>query len=145
MIGNGDIDIKNNNSMHVSYLNCLAPGRYCGNLKSVIFVYTWQIKHFLWKLSECHKKKGSIGSGNGLVPLGDKPLPEPMLIQICAAIWRHSVFKISAGPGTLKGKIWVGPAIFPSLSYINFDKIVLRPGKFQILFWRLVTRPQCVD
>ena len=47
------------------------------------------------------------------------------------------VFKISAGPRTLTGKIWVGPASFPSLSYINFRKIVLRSGKFQILFWRL--------
>ena len=47
------------------------------------------------------------------------------------------VFKISAGPRTLTGKIWVGPASFPFLSYINFRKIVLRSGKFQILFWRL--------
>ena len=50
---------------------------------------------------------------------------------------KHAVFKISARPRTLTGKIWVGPASFPSLSYINFDKIVLRSGKFQILFWRL--------
>ena len=50
-----------------------------------------------------------------------------------------TVFKISAGPRTLTGKIWVGPASFPSLSYIpvNFGEIVLRSGKFQILFWRL--------
>ena len=33
-----------------------------------------------------------------------------------------SVFKISAGPRTLTGKIWVGPASFPSLSYINIYK-----------------------
>ena len=43
------------------------------------------------------------------------------------------VFEISAGPLTLTGKIWVSPASFPSLSYINFGKIVLRSGKFQIL------------
>ena len=41
--------------------------------------------------------------------------------------FRKTVFKI----------IWVGPASFPSLSYINFGKIVLQSGKFQILFWRL--------
>ena len=29
----------------------------------------------------------NIGSGNGLVPLGNKPLPEPMLTQKRAAIW----------------------------------------------------------
>ena len=28
-------------------------------------------------------------SGNGLVPSGNKPLPEPMLTKIYAAIWHH--------------------------------------------------------
>ena len=32
-----------------------------------------------------------IGSGNGLVPPGNKPLPEPMLTQNCVAKWRHWV------------------------------------------------------
>ena len=31
----------------------------------------------------------NIGSGNDLVPSGNKPLPEPMLIQICVVISRH--------------------------------------------------------
>ena len=31
----------------------------------------------------------NIGSGNGLVLSGNKPLPEPMLTQIFDAIWRH--------------------------------------------------------
>ena len=30
-----------------------------------------------------------IGSGDGLVPSGNKPFPEPMLTQISGAIWRH--------------------------------------------------------
>ena len=30
-----------------------------------------------------------IASGKGLVPSGNKPLPEPMLTQIYAIIWRH--------------------------------------------------------
>ena len=55
--------------------------------------------------------------------------------------YRDSVFKISAGPRTLTSKIWIGLASFPSLSYINFGKIVLRSGKFQILFWRLRIMP----
>ena len=29
-----------------------------------------------------------VGSGNGLEPLGNKPLPEPILTQIYVAIWR---------------------------------------------------------
>ena len=45
-------------------------------------------------------------------------------------------FKISAGPQTLTRKIWVGLASFPSLSYINVGKIVLR-SVLQIVFWRL--------
>ena len=31
----------------------------------------------------------NIGSGNGLEPSGNKPLPEPMLTQIPVAIWRR--------------------------------------------------------
>ena len=31
----------------------------------------------------------NIGSGNGLVPSGNKPLPEPMLTQIFVATWCH--------------------------------------------------------
>ena len=35
----------------------------------------------------------NIGSGNGLVPSGNKPLPEPMFsqiyVQIYVAKWRH--------------------------------------------------------
>ena len=31
----------------------------------------------------------NIGSGNGLVPSGNKPLSEPMLTQIHVAIWRQ--------------------------------------------------------
>ena len=54
-----------------------------------------------------------------------------------SVVYKLSVFKISAGPWTLTGKIWVGPASFPSVSYMNFGKIVLRSAKFQILFWRL--------
>ena len=33
--------------------------------------------------------KVDIGSGNGLVPSGNKPLPEPVLTKISNAIWRH--------------------------------------------------------
>ena len=33
----------------------------------------------------------NIGAGDGLVPLGNKPLSEPMLTQISVAIWRHLI------------------------------------------------------
>ena len=38
----------------------------------------------------CHRNhwwQVNIGSGNGLVPSGNKPLPEPMLTQTYVAIW----------------------------------------------------------
>ena len=31
----------------------------------------------------------NIGSGYGLMPDGTKPLPEPMLLKVHDAIWRH--------------------------------------------------------
>ena len=31
----------------------------------------------------------NIGLGNGMVPSGTKPLPEPMLTQSYDAIWHH--------------------------------------------------------
>ena len=33
--------------------------------------------------------KVNKGSDNGLVPSGNNPLPEPVLNQFQAAIWRH--------------------------------------------------------
>ena len=47
----------------------------------------------LWSCSkvnatELHWWDINIDSGNGLVPAGTRPLPEPMLTQIYVAIWR---------------------------------------------------------
>ena len=33
--------------------------------------------------------KPNIGSGNGLVPLGTKPFPEPVLTQFYIITWCH--------------------------------------------------------
>ena len=38
---------------------------------------------------ECHWTEDKIGSGDDLMPPGNKLLPEPMLIQINVTIWRH--------------------------------------------------------
>ena len=45
---------------------------------------------------ECHKtslmiNQFNIGSCNGFVASGNKPLPEPMLTQIYVTIWQHKV------------------------------------------------------
>ena len=39
--------------------------------------------------TELHKSEVNIGSGNGLVPTGNKPLPDPMLTKILDAIRPH--------------------------------------------------------
>ena len=75
----------------VFYLNSLVPGRCCNNFKSTIFKLIIQNS----KLGTCceiafifnnatgpHLWDVNIGSGNGLLPSGNKPLPEPMLTQI---------------------------------------------------------------
>ena len=54
----------------------------------------WWLRHLLWNcpninVTGLHGWSVSIGSGNGLVPSGNKPLPEPMLTQIAVAIWCH--------------------------------------------------------
>ena len=50
--------------------------------------------HFLWNCPQVKATRPfwwliNIGSGNGLMPSGNKPLPEPMLSLMSATIWRH--------------------------------------------------------
>ena len=42
-------------------------------------------------IGKCHQNSLmiKIDSGKGLVPSGNKPLPEPKMTQIYVAIWRH--------------------------------------------------------
>ena len=54
----------------------------------------WWLRHFLWScpnmnVTGLHWWSVNIGSGNGLVLSGNKPLPEPMLTQISVVIWCH--------------------------------------------------------
>ena len=53
--------------------------------------WSWAF-HVKLPSDECHKHHWwlvNVGSGNGLVPSGNKPLPEPMLTQFCITIWHH--------------------------------------------------------
>ena len=52
------------------------------------------LKYFLWNCYQVnattpHWSLVNIGSSNGLVPSGNKPLPEPMLTSIPVAIWHQ--------------------------------------------------------
>ena len=48
----------------------------------------------MWNFSQMNAREQlwwqvNIDSGNGLVPSGNKPLPDPMLTQIYVTIWCH--------------------------------------------------------
>ena len=78
------------------WVNSLAPGKFERNFRYVIFK---QILVIVGSgiLGNCHNMNVTglhwwsvnIGSGNGLVLSGNKPLPEPKLTQISVAIWCH--------------------------------------------------------
>ena len=70
-------------------LNSLAPGKF--ELKFYISNFQmdfsdWWLRHLLWNcpnmnVTGLHWWSVNIGWGNGWVPSGNKPLPEPMLTQ----------------------------------------------------------------
>ena len=69
-------------------INSLSPRRCDSNSKSMIFKIYRIVAPTVWNSSLVNAKKPhqwevNIGSGNGLVPSGNKPLPEPILTQIC--------------------------------------------------------------
>ena len=67
-------------------------GIYGSNIKSTISnllyrMIAWAlVKSLSVNAIEAHQWEVNIGLGNGLVPSGSKPLPEPMLIYIYVAI-----------------------------------------------------------
>ena len=77
------------------HVDSLAPGKFERNFRHVIFkqilvIDGWGIScEIALNVTGLHWWSVNIGSGNGLVPSGNKPLPEPMLIKISNAIWRH--------------------------------------------------------
>ena len=71
------------------WFNSLTPGRCSCIFKFVIFKLISMIyhEHFLWNCPQMNFRRPpwwlvNIGSGNGLVPPGNKPLPEPLLTQV---------------------------------------------------------------
>ena len=78
-------------------INSLAPGKFEWKFRYVIFKWIlvidgWSISceiALIWMPLGLHWWSVNIGSGNGLVTSGNKPLPEPMLTQIFVAIWCH--------------------------------------------------------
>ena len=53
-------------------------------VKWILVIDGWGIScEIALNVTGLHWWSAIIGSGNGLVPSGNKPLPEPMLTQIC--------------------------------------------------------------
>ena len=90
-----------------SYVGIILANRPPGDMTVILKIYFSNSPHSLtarvltmkirncsqirWTPKNLGNENGevSFGSGNGLVPLGNKPLPGPMLTQICDPIWRH--------------------------------------------------------
>ena len=79
-------------------VNSLGPRRSGSNFQSIIFKLKIQTTglhgHLLrnWShvnTTEPYWGEVNIGSGNGLVTSGNKPLLEPLLTKIYVTIWRH--------------------------------------------------------
>ena len=94
--GRCDSKSKSVISEHMLQIDSLAPGKFEWDFRHVIFKQILVIDG--WGISwncptmnviRLHWLSVNIGSGNGLVPSGNKPLPELMLTQIHATIWRH--------------------------------------------------------
>ena len=78
------------------WVNTLASGSCACKIKWVIFKLISRIdiscisfEIALRWMPKTHWLLVNIGSGNGLVLSGNKPLPEPMLTRICVTIWCH--------------------------------------------------------
>ena len=81
---------------YIQLINSLATGKFEWNFRHLIFkqilvIDGWGIscEIALMNVTELRWWSVNIGSGNGLVPSGNKPLPEPMLTQISVTIWCH--------------------------------------------------------
>ena len=81
-----------------SWIEWVSPGRFQLNISYANFKLILVIDGWSWGIS-CenvfvtgpHWWSVNIGSGNGLVPSGSKPLPVPMLTQIYVTIWQASL------------------------------------------------------
>ena len=72
--------------------NSLAPGRFQFNFQANFS--EWWLRYLLRNCPQMNATRPywwrvNTGSGNGLVPSGNKPLPELMLTQVYVAKWRH--------------------------------------------------------
>ena len=76
----------------------------------------------------------NIGSGNGLVPLGNKPLPEPMLSQINVAIcvtrpqWIFKDVNIDVHRSLFFSVLWINHVTYNIIDQFNHHGGITRPA-----------------
>ena len=100
------------------HFNTLGPGRFELNFRLIIFklnliIDVWGISCeviFRWMSLDLNDDIVNIGSGNGLVPSGNKPLPEPNLTQLCC----HTQLK---SYDDLISKTYIPPCSFHSVTF----------------------------
>ena len=82
------IMVQTNNTLHAARgrFDSLAPEIWNSNIKSIMFKLIMQNSTLGTGGNCCYWWEVNIGSGNGLVPSGNKALPEMMLTQIYFAI-----------------------------------------------------------
>ena len=83
----------------------------------------WRLRHLLWNcpnmnVTGLHWWSANISSGNGLVLSGNKPLPEPMLTQICRHMASLGHNELTLSVTTLNE--WQNGAISWTISGSNF-------------------------
>ena len=71
--------------MKLKFLNVLISKTHFDNL----YLMHLLLNYGEIKATGLHCLTVNIGSGNGLVPSGNKPLPETMLIKIYVTIWHQ--------------------------------------------------------
>ena len=127
----GSVSLWGDTGNHIhEFFNSLAPGRCGCNFNSVFLIHlmNWYLKH--WYCSKMDATEHiwlNTGSGNGLVPSANKPLPEPML-------------KTSMLPFNIIRPKWVKGCVSPS------DNNLLLLMKFQVppplgLYWLFTMYP----
>ena len=92
----------------------------------------WWLRYFWWNSRQAIATAPrwwlvNIGSGNGLVPSGIKPLPELMLTQFYVVIWRHNVALL-----VLKLEY---PAVSRSIPWLLLLRFLGMASHHQLQYW----------
>ena len=110
-----------------NYLNLLFPGRCSSNFRITILNLIIQLGHLLWnclKINaiEPHLQEVTIGLGNGLVQLGNKVLPEPMLPRLhlhMTSLASNELIQIKTSTTHYQAiLLWVKAGSCPAISFL---------------------------